>query len=1186
MTRTLFSAVVAAVVLSLGGVAITASPGQAGEADQDVVVNPKPDQRQPRILNGRVHGIDSAGPLVVVGGSFTSLRNGAPGSPDQTRQWLFMFNSITGQIVPGFAPELRGPEPNTSGLVGDRPGVQSVQFAADGQSIYVAGDFTTVNGQERKRIVRLALDGSIVSSFNASANGDVSDLALVGDRLIVAGRFGQLNDQSVTRLGSLDPTTGALQSDFDLPITRSRYEYATYVQEIDASPDGKWLAVAGNFERVGTITRKQLALINLEGTPSVANWSTDLYAGDCNEVYADSWIRGLDISPDSSFLVVSGTGAHRGPDSLCDSAARWELPPTASGDGQLPTWRNLSGGDTFWHNEITDAAVYVGGHQRWVNNAYPAPRGDNDGPGAVERYGIVALDPLTGVPLSWNPGRDRGRGVEAMHSTDTNLFIGSDTNFFNNEVRQRLAVLGVAGGKTNPQPVEVQLPVQLNYTLPGGELRRVTFDGATLGSPQTVSGPGVDGINWSGLRDGFVQNGQVHYFGGSDAFYSRPFSDSAIGEATNLSTSVGYVDLDSGLTPYGQPYGVAETDVAAYLNGRIYYVKSDDSTLYSRGYSLESGIINSREDVASGRNFSNARALDFIGGWLYAAWSDGRLYRFPAANGRVQFDNRQVVDDGSSGINWGQVGGLFSSAGTGAAVPPTSPQLVCDAATPWTAEFWPNTSLAGAPSNARCEAQAGDWYALNSPPGTNVGPDYFSARWTRTVTLTEAKSIRATATADDGVRVYVDGERIIDNWEEAVRDSPRTGTSKALAPGEHTIRMDFYDNLHGAYAELDYSLVEPAAVDPGPDSVPAETTISAPSANQQLASPDITILGGARDDREIARVRVAIYNRADTTNRWLQADGSFGPNYAMRLATLASPGAASTDWSLNLTLPDGSFAVDAVAVDASGNQDPSSAYRPFTVQVTSADTEKPGVEITTPVENSRQTENPITFAGTATDDKAVSAVRVAIKNRQRTKNPWLQRDGSWGRAYNFFPATLGSAGATATSWSVPVNLPSGSYAVDARAQDPTGKLSSSHRVPFKVSVPDDAAPQVAVKSAPSGTVRARWVKIRGSASDDQAVRTVEVKVVQKVIKRVKRQGKVRKTFVKRFLRPNGRWGRKARFVDADLRKDLAMRTGWVLRMKLPNTSSKARYVLKARAVDANGNKTRPLAKVRFAAKSR
>ncbi len=84
--------------------------------------------------------------------------------------------------------------------------------------------------------------------------------------------------------------------------------------------------------------------------------------------------------------------------------------------------------------------------------ALAQPTGDNDGPGALVRSGIAALDPYSGVPLSWNPGRDRGRGVEALHATDEYLMVGSDTPYFAGQLRQRLAMLPVAGGTVNPAP--------------------------------------------------------------------------------------------------------------------------------------------------------------------------------------------------------------------------------------------------------------------------------------------------------------------------------------------------------------------------------------------------------------------------------------------------------------------------------------------------------------------------------------------------------------------------------------------------------------------------------------------------------------------------------------------------------------------------------------------------------------
>jgi hypothetical protein len=638
---------VVALVLSLGLVAAGHGPAPA---DQDVVVSPTPETKHPRIMDGRVYDIASSGPKVLVAGTFTEIRNNAADqSLDIWQPRLFRFDSGTGKVDESFRPRINGD-------------VEAVTYGPGGDSILIAGDFTRVNGRRAERIAKLRLNGTLDTSFRASASRRVKDFALVGGRLILGGEFGVVNGRRIRGLAAIRPGTGALDSSFKLQVAGSRDPFPPYVQELDVSENGRWLVIGGNFQRVGSAERHQVAVIYLAGTsPRVASWSTGRYRSDCAESYDDTYIRGIDISPDASYFVVNTTGAYIGYNRMCDSSARWEMPP-GTGLGMQPTWVDHSGGDTFWAVEVTESAVYVGGHMRWVNNPRPSPKGNEDGPGAIARSGIAALDPYSGVPLSWNPGRDRGRGVEAFNATDDYLMVGSDTNFFSGELRQRLAMLPVAGGTANPAPHAVNLPVRLFYAT-GDALLARNFDGQSFGPATTVSSPAVGGIDWSGTRDGFVQRGTLSYFGEAQAFYRRPFTAGTIGAPTNLSTTVGYVDSSDDLTPYDQPYGVAETRAAAFGGGRVLYtVSTDASKLYYRGYSLQSGILGGFESVASGRDWDGARGLELIGNWLYAAWRDNKLYRFRAPDGLPRWDTRAVVDDGDiSGIAWSSVNGIWAT---------------------------------------------------------------------------------------------------------------------------------------------------------------------------------------------------------------------------------------------------------------------------------------------------------------------------------------------------------------------------------------------------------------------------------------------------------------------------------------------------------------------------------------------
>jgi hypothetical protein len=165
-----------------------------------------------------------------------------------------------------------------------------------------------------------------------------------------------------------------------------------------------------------------------------------------------------------------------------------------------------------------------------------------------------------------------------------------------------------------------------------------------------------------------------------------------------------------------------------------------------------------------------------------------------------------MVNDGNvpGGIPWAQTNSLaFTQAsGTGYEPPPPPPPvpLSCPAGQ-WKAEYYNGTQLAPPTASERCEtATPNNDYGTGAPTGAGVGADQFSIRWTATRQAPSTGSYTFTVTADDGVRLYVDGALKIDRWLD---QSPTTySTTVPLGAGSHQIRMEYYENGGGAVARL------------------------------------------------------------------------------------------------------------------------------------------------------------------------------------------------------------------------------------------------------------------------------------------------------------------------------------------------------------------------------------------------
>jgi hypothetical protein len=97
------------------------------------------------------------------------------------------------------------------------------------------------------------------------------------------------------------------------------------------------------------------------------------------------------------------------------------------------------------------------------------------------------------------------------------------------------------------------------------------------------------------------------------------------------------------------------------------------------------------------------------------------------------------------------------------------------------------------------------------------------------------------------------------------------------------------------------------------------------------------------------------------------------------------------------------------------------------------DTTTPDATVTVPAQDQSIAGRTLNATGMATDNVGVASVGVAIKNR--TTNLWWRANGTWG-TYQVLPATLGSPGASSTTWSFTWNAPAaGQYSIMAIATD-------------------------------------------------------------------------------------------------------------------------------------------------------
>jgi uncharacterized protein YraI len=127
-----------------------------------------------------------------------------------------------------------------------------------------------------------------------------------------------------------------------------------------------------------------------------------------------------------------------------------------------------------------------------------------------------------------------------------------------------------------------------------------------------------------------------------------------------------------------------------------------------------------------------------------------------------------------------------------------------DTGSNWTGSYYSNTDLFGSPVFLRIDpAVVFNWGP--NPPGLGIGSQNWSARW-QAIQYFNAGTYRFTVTADDGVRVFINGQLIINEWRV---QAPTTFSVNAQLPsGNHALQVEYFQGAGDAQIAFSWNPVQ------------------------------------------------------------------------------------------------------------------------------------------------------------------------------------------------------------------------------------------------------------------------------------------------------------------------------------------------------------------------------------------
>jgi PKD repeat protein len=926
------------------------------------------------------------------------------------------------------------------------------------------------------------------------STGEIWDIEVVGQRVFIAGTFTSLRNNTATNttsvsqrfLASYNWSTGLIDTSFRPTFGGGG------VNAVEASPDGTKLYVAGSFNTVNGVTKRKIASLNLTTGAPVAGFTANAgaqataLAATNTTLYVGGNFKTVNGAARVGLVAVNGTTGAVVPGFVNNMSG-------GIGVNGLLTVQQLK----LTHDDTKLLVVHTG---RKI--------ADQD------RYGVGLISTQTNQLLPWrtrlwDDNLQFVGGIQRVYAgdiapNDQYFVVGSGSGGDRPPINDTAIAFPVAGND-NVQPLWVSRHFDSVYSVAITE--RAVYVGGHFGFQESPTAPdpwpGLDNVGYGtgqglagyGLGDAVVRRDHIGALNPADgkALEWNPGSNSFEGNKAMEATPRGLFVGGDGQYQGGKLTG----RVAFYDFNTAPAATAVDTTITTpiEGRVVQSGV----QFTIQGR----------------ATATGGQVRRVQV---EIQDRNtKQYLQDNLT--TWGGVNNIYASLDTPNAAS-TAWSLPVTITGNRELQVMAKTFAVGGSSDPSKAIKKIESFGIDDQtPTTSInGPSgsvLASTTFTATGTASDDKGVNAlTFWFRNASNQYLQEDGSVSSNFNTFRGTPdvvgatsATWQYEVTLPHEGEWRMSATAIDNAGQSDLRSATRDWLITSTG---VAPAVAINAPAPmTPPTAAPTYTVTPGGRltfsgtanDTDDLVSVEISLRN--NTTREQLASDGTWGTDVVQdwyRLNT-NSINATSYSWSYQtpFNLTPGQYSFSVRATDEIGLTTSSTNQGRLTINAQVAGDAFPDGRLTfTGTDSSIETLH-LDLTGTATDDKGVAAVRIALEDQDTGR--YVQPNGTMAAAFATLPAALGTPDGTTTSFTLAVDLPTkGEFAVTAFAIDTAGQqdTSTSGATARYLVYPGDLDPWLNenLASPTEGTAftEAR-IFVSGRAEDDTAMGSVQVAIV-------------------------------------------------------------------------------------------